>query len=452
MTTLTDDAATTRKAVYARAAELAPRRQWSADELARHRTAALQDLVAFVSEHSPYYRDALRPAGRRGYVELEHLPTLPKSTLMDEFDRIVTDPCLRLADLEQHLAGPDPGSAFKGRYRVFASSGSSGFRGVFVHSEDEFATWIAAHLPVLTRLGIGPETRLAPIGAPSPFHLSKQLFAAFTDGRRGVPNLTVLTPLPEVRRELERFRPEALIGYASAISALAQEQLDGRLEIAPRIAVTGAELLTHEMDARIEAAWGIRASQVYATTEVPIIAASVPDQDGLLVLADLVWIEIVDEHYHRVPLGTPGYKVLLTNLVNRAQPLIRYELTDSVTLGSIDVIASIDGRSDDILRLPGKGGSDVVVHPLDLRTPFTRLPDVSLYQITYDGREIRVRIVRRPDATKETEERVRWALQTTLDAAGATTRVHVDAVSEIEREGHAAKLKLVKILHEPSRK
>src|SRR4029079_19088054 len=145
----------------------------------------------------------------------------------------------------------------------------------------------------LTRLGIGPETRLAPIGAPSPFHLSKQLFAAFTGGRRGVPNLTVLTPLAEVRRELERFRPEALIGYASASSALAQEQLDGRLEIAPRIAVTGAELLTHERDARIEAAWGIRASQVYATTEVPIIAASVPDQDGLLVLADLVWIEIV---------------------------------------------------------------------------------------------------------------------------------------------------------------
>lgn len=78
-------------------------------------------------------------------------------------------------------------------------------------------------------------------------------------------------------------------------------------------------------------------------------------------------------------IGAPSPTVLLTNLVNRAQPLIRYELTDSVTLAAPDLIASIDGRSDDILVLPGKEGGEVAVHPLRLRAPFAGLAQVALY-------------------------------------------------------------------------
>jgi phenylacetate-CoA ligase len=445
MTTLTPAAPPGPGSIEARATEFAARAQWSPEQLRAHRLARLRELVAHAVERSPYYRDAFGADVLRGELELEQLPTLPKATFMREFDRIVTDPELRLADLEQHLAGPDAGTPFRGRYRAFASSGSSGLRGVFTYSEDEFSTWVAAHLPVFARIGIGPSTRLAPIGAPSPIHLSKQLFAAFGRGRGAPPRLSVLTPLPEIIGALESFRPDAVIGYASVIAALAQEQLDGRLLIAPRIVATGAELLTSEMEQRIVDAWGVRPVQIYATTEAPIVAASAPGQRELCVLADLVWIEVVDEHDRPVPTGTPGHRVLLTNLVNRAQPLIRYELTDSVTLAAPDVIASIDGRSDDILVLPGKQGGQVAVHPIRLRAPFARLPEVALYQLVHDGRELHVRIVPRPDAPTDLTEHVRQAVRAALDAAGvASTTLRVEAVHAIERDGHAAKLKLVK--------
>ncbi len=39
-------------------------------------------------------------------------------------------------------------------------------------------------------------------------------------------------------------------------------------------------------------------------------------------------IEIVAEDGRPVPPGRPGANVLLTNLINYAQPLIRYALTD----------------------------------------------------------------------------------------------------------------------------
>ena len=43
---------------------------------------------------------------------------------------------------------------------------------------------------------------------------------------------------------------------------------------------------------------------------------------------DLVIVEVVDEDMRPVRAGMPGHRVLLTNLVNLTQPLIRYEVTD----------------------------------------------------------------------------------------------------------------------------
>jgi phenylacetate-CoA ligase len=429
--------------IRARATELADRSQWSSEQLRSHRQERLRALLARAVDKSPYYRDTLSAEAAAGNVALEHLPTLSKSEFMSEFDRIVTDPQLRLAELEAHLSGPGAGTPFRGRYRVFATSGSSGLRGIIVHDEDEFTTWIAAHLPVFAQIGIGPSTRLAAIGAPSPIHLSKQLFAAFQSERSSAPQLSVLTPLQETVDALESYRPQALIGYASIMATLAQQQLDGRLGIEPRIVVTGAELLTSEMEQRIMDAWAVRPIQVYATTEAPIIAGSRPEHRELRVLEDLVWVEVVDEQNRPVPAGTPGYKVLLTNLVNHVQPLIRYELTDSVTLTGPGLIASIDGRSDDILLLPGKDGY-VAVHPFRLRAPFAGLPDVGAYQLVHDGRTLHVRVVLRPKAAPDAVEHTRRAMLAALEDAHAAPPLSVDAVGSIEREGHAAKLKLVR--------
>jgi len=408
------------------------------------RLARVRALVAHAVERSPYYRERLGLGVLDGPFELCRLPTLSKATLMQEFDRIVTDPVLRLAELEAHLAGPQAGTLFGGRYRVFASSGSSGLRGVFAHSENEFARWVDAHVALLARLGIGPSTRLAPIGAPSPYHLTKQLFVALGGGRPAPPRLSVLSPTPELVAALESFRPDALIGYTTAIGALAREQLEARLRIAPATVITGGELLTSETEQRIVEAWGARPVQVYASTEAPIVAAGSSDDRHLRVPTDLVWVEVVDDQDRPVPIGKPGHKVLLTNLVNRAQPLIRYELTDSVTLAAPDVIASIDGRSDDILTLPRTGGGEVAVHPLRLRAPFATLHDVALYQVVHDGRELRVRIVPGPNAGSDLADRVHAALRTALEEAGAAAPLQIETVDEIEREGHAAKRKHIK--------
>jgi phenylacetate-coenzyme A ligase PaaK-like adenylate-forming protein len=161
-----------------------------------HQRDALRAALEHACAASPYYREALGPdAAQR---PLQELPTLPKRTLVDEWDRIVTDPVLRLADVEAHATGPQATEPYRGRYRVFSTSGSLGLRGLFVFAPDEWATWVALHLRIFARIGLTPGTRLAPIGAPGATHLTRQLFATFRSGRAGAPRVSVLTPLPEI--------------------------------------------------------------------------------------------------------------------------------------------------------------------------------------------------------------------------------------------------------------
>jgi phenylacetate-coenzyme A ligase PaaK-like adenylate-forming protein len=323
-----------------------------------------------------------------------------------------------------------------------------------VYSEEDFATWVAVWLRSLARLGVTPESRIAGIGAPSPLHVSKQLAAAIVGEQPGAPELSVVTPLDELVDALNAGDPDTIVTYSSIAGLLADEQLEGRLRISPARVVVTSEVVTPEVRRRIAAAWGAPPLEVYATTEAPLVASSGPERGGMHVADDFVIVEVVDEENRPVPPGEAGAKLLLTNLVNRAQPLIRYELSDAVVLEPgadpsgrpYTRIASIDGRSDDILRMPGRDGREVTVHPYRMHVPFTARPEVRQYQVVHDGSGLHVRVVLRPDAPRDAVERIRVAFLAELEAIGALPPpVEVTAVPSIDREGgDAAKYKLIK--------
>jgi phenylacetate-coenzyme A ligase PaaK-like adenylate-forming protein len=89
--------------VNARIPALVERDAWSCDELLAHQQALLRETIAHAVMGSPYYRETLGPDAAD--APLHELPTLPKAVLMDNFDRIVTDPALRLGAIGAHVAG-----------------------------------------------------------------------------------------------------------------------------------------------------------------------------------------------------------------------------------------------------------------------------------------------------------------------------------------------------------
>jgi len=94
-----------------------------------------------------------------------------------------------------------------------------------------------------------------------------------------------------------------------------------------------------------------------------LVGHSEPGGSVLRFASDMCLAELVDDDNNPVPAGAPSAKVLVTNLHNPTQPLMRYELTDRFTtpegtMGTGWLRASIDGRADEVFRYGG-----VAVHP-----------------------------------------------------------------------------------------
>jgi phenylacetate-CoA ligase len=191
----------------------------------------LNRLLQHAAANSPYYRRVIGEGAARRAVRLRDLPVLTKPELMEHFDEIVTDDRLGRDKVEAHLAGPSAGELLDG-FRVFATAGSTGRRGVFAYSAAEFAVWVAAQVRMLHVMGVTPAMRVAAVGAPDPVHISRQVFAALTAGKAAqlsaaAPELSVTTPVPELVAALNGYQPDAIPTYASIAALLAEERLAG---------------------------------------------------------------------------------------------------------------------------------------------------------------------------------------------------------------------------------
>jgi phenylacetate-CoA ligase len=155
------------------------------------------------------------------------------------------------------------------------------------------------------------------------------------------------------------------------------------------------------MERRISEAWGVPPFDGYGMTEVGIVGSDCGEHQGIHLNDDLAIYETVDEANHPVPPGSPSSKLLVTNLFNYAQPLIRYEVSDMLTLAAepcrcgrpLALVSAMEGRSDDMLHLPGPDGRDVAVHPIHVRSPLAARPDIRQYQVIHDEEGLHVLVV-----------------------------------------------------------
>lgn len=165
--------------------------------------AAVQRLAAELSARNNWSRDALL-AVRRG-ASLTDLPILTKTTLMDQWDRIVTDSRVRLRDVESHLAGPRCGELFLDEYRVFATGGTTCERAIVAYDRAAWLDIMANVLRWVGIMGVGPDARLVGIGAPTPLHVTNRAFAELQAGPRRRP-----TPLGLDARTRTGREPQCL--------------------------------------------------------------------------------------------------------------------------------------------------------------------------------------------------------------------------------------------------
>jgi len=286
--------------------------------------------------------------------------------------------------------------------------------------------------------------RIAIIGAPTPLHASRLMADSIDVGMYRILYCNATTSTRQLVEDLARFQPQLLLGYPSACALLAMEQLDGRLRIRPQVVATGGELLTSEMKSQIRQAWGVGPHDFYSLTEAGLVAGQCREQAGHHLFDDQVIFEVVDEHNRAVNAGTPGAKVLVTNLFLRTQPLIRYEVTDIVTMATDScrcgrrwpLIAAIDGRTDDLLHFHDAEGRAVAVHPAKMHTIIEHERDVRQYQIVQEGATLRIVLVLAPGAAQAAvTARLAAAVRRDLERLEVTPpHIDVRSVESISRE------------------
>jgi phenylacetate-CoA ligase len=367
--------------------------------LAARQHERLNELVTFARANSRFYAEKYLGLPEN-ITDVRLLPPVTKVELMEHFDDVVTDPSVCKEDVCNHISDlGNIGKPFMGKYMVWTTSGTTGTPGIFLEDKNWDAVITAVNV-----LRMGGEWYTMDIirgmmkaggNSASVFAgnghflgvtmLERQRNSNRSRGKR-IRLIPVTLPIHELVKQLNEFQPAMFAGYASALGLLAQEQLEGRLNIHPSIVISSAEPLSDENRALIQQAFGVPPRNNYGCSEGGVMGYEC-NHRRMHINADWVIFEPVDANHNPIPAGQLSDRTLITNLANRVMPIIRYELGDRVALlpekcdcGITLPTIKVEGRTDEILRFQSPGGQSIPVLPLALWSVLKETPGVLKFQ------------------------------------------------------------------------
>ncbi|GAA4233499.1 phenylacetate-coenzyme A ligase PaaK-like adenylate-forming protein [Streptosporangium album] len=379
--------------------------------------ANLAEMVTFARAASPYFRELYRDLPDR-VDDPAMLPITTKQALMDRFDDWVTDREVTFEQVQTFVDDPGlVGERFLGKYMVAHTSGTTGVLGYFLLDDRNMAVNVALgsltssgmNLGVLMRI-LARRGRMAMICAPNGHGLSLALALRFQKRKltgRLLRIISIYRPLPELVAELNAYSPAMIMSSPSVLSLLAGQQEKGRLRIRPAVVFAAGETVTTEDVSRFGDAFDAGIAVTYSTTECGFLSYGC-GHGWYHVNSDWAVLEPVDADYRPTPPGEPSHTVLLSNLANRVQPILRYDLGDSVVVrpdpcpcGDPRPAVRVQGRTADVLTFPGGRGEPVSIAPMAIGALVDHVPGGGIEQfqiVQTTPTNLRVRLTAAADA------------------------------------------------------
>jgi phenylacetate-CoA ligase len=366
----------------------------------RFQRRRLKSLVRHARAKSEFYREKYAGINESSF-ELSDLPPTNKAEIMDNFDRVVTVDDVRRVDLEHFFADAgNLGKLFRDKYALSHTSGSQGQPLLIVQPRDNLDLLFALQGSRGNHEDMGladvaqhftTPARLAALTLKPGFYPSASAFEYMPEGARQFIELLQISCVDENWPErLAEFRPTHLTSYASVLHGLAREVEQGRIDLKPELkqVVNISERLMPKTRKHYEEILGAPVLDDYGMGECMFLTNGCPTSGGMHVNADWAILEVVDDECRPVPDGEKGAKVLVTNLANRVQPFIRYEVGDVVTMAAeqcncgsnMPLVARIGGRDSDMFYVEGPAGRKPL-SPIVFEHALTHLLDAREYQI-----------------------------------------------------------------------
>lgn len=367
----------------------------------RHQERACARLVSAARATIPFYRGK-GPA-------FEDLPVIDKAIQQARFHEF-NRPGITLGEAVEALA--EGGDKVRG-YFVGQSTGTSGNRGRFVISAAERFAWLGTIVAKAVPDALIRRRRVA-LALPGFSSLYK---SASSGSRIRLAFFDLALGVDSWREDLVDFAPEVLVAPPKVLRRLAEDGILGGVE-----PFSGAEVLDPIDREIVEQASGRRVREIYMATEGLFGIAC---RHGTLHLAE----DVVRFEWEKVP-GSDLVVPIVTDMVRRVQPMIRYRMNDLLELspsrcrcGSpFQAVARIHGRMDDVFEHETPHGQ-VTVTPDVLRNAVVdsdpRIRDYRIIQKS-DGR---VAVELDEALPEEVHAAVRSALENALARLGAAPAV-----------------------------
>ncbi len=380
---------------------------------------AFREMVRHAMDHTEFYARHYQGVDPDRVVPTD-LPPVTKADVVAHFHDFLVDDRLRLDELQAWVKDPENfGRYYLDEYVVFHTSGTTGQATVMVYDREAFSRIKAVGLVrgfdrpaspwTALKAAINPEkSKFAIVVIDGGLYPSVTNFMYMPKATKvffEMRMFSLFTPLDELVETLNEYQPWFLIGYPSVIAALAYEQKAGRLNILqdpPRRSVaTLSEPLLPQVRRLVRETWDLPVIDTYGTGECLPLARGCSTHGNMHVNEDMVHIDVVDEGLDPVPAGTQGRSMLVTNLFNHAQPFIRYQVSDMVTVspepcpcGSpLSMLESVQGRTEEMLWLRGEAGARELLHPYLFVVSMFRVPAVREYQVEQTaGARLAVRV------------------------------------------------------------
>lgn len=442
------------KRIQQKMPEFAERLKWTREQILSAQQEGLRKLLSHAKQNSEWHRKRLADINEKNFTldQIKQLPTMNKADLMKNWDSIVTDKNLTLEkanDFLDHAEVEHP-RFFLDRFQIYATGGSSGQRGVFVWDRDDFITFALAFFRYQFRdefykTDSKKPLTIAIITADHPVHMSTPLFSIPILPNMQIHLIYATLPLNDMIEKLNALQPTHLLGYTSVIHRLAEQALrHGNLKIKPRRVSVNSEPLFPQSRKLIDDAWHVPITNMWGSTDCGPHGVSCDYSPCLHLSEDLLIFEPIDSQKQAIRSGIESNGILITNLINKTLPLIRYEMDDRITMldakcacgSQYKLVNEIKGRMDDDFVYPG----NLVVSTEIFESPLFSSPAVMEYQVFQktDGAEIRVVTNSKPFEIETIKNNIQEAYK---KLGIKKPQITISLVDKLERNTITGKLK-----------
>jgi phenylacetate-CoA ligase len=392
------------------------RGRWGAERIADFQDSHLREIIRHAYARVPFYRQWLDHAGVdpdrvRTVEDLRRIPVVAKMDVRKG----------RLEDLV--VQGTEVS-----RCEVVFTSGSTGIPLRIVLSPRELGRRKAPWVKFCFEMGMRPWHRRAGFD-----------YISTPQSLRWYNRCGVM-PWRPFRTELERnravgcvrrYRPRILSGVPALLHLFALQVREAKAhDIHPRFIHCGGEVLTPDDRRRLEETLGAPVLDTYGATEFGFIAAPCPAGQGYHLASDHLILECLRGDAPAAP-GEMG-EVVITGLLGRVMPFIRYGLGDLAVLGEGECacgnprarIARLEGRAYDLIPLADGG----VAAPFEPARPLFLMHDVLQFRVIQEEVDcFRVQLVVERPLPEEQLHGVRQFYETRLLAR----EVHFEFLSQL---------------------